>query len=142
MTDKYALYPFLFPFRSRLQRRLREERKSVDMETFVQALSADEQHAEAARVLWELLRQQAFVPDFRPDPNDDLSKVNAMGPEEVRDDVIDPLLDRLGLSVSGIDFTGFDFSSVATPRDVIAFVMKVADAQNSEGKRRFVDMAR
>ncbi|WP_415644201.1 hypothetical protein [Sphingomonas antarctica] len=105
-------------------------------------MSADEHHAEAARVLWELLRQQAFVPDFRPDPNDDLSKVNAMGPEEVRDDVIDPLLDRLGLSVSGIDFTDFDFSSVATPRDVIAFVTKVADARNGEGKRRSVDMTR
>ena len=142
MTDKFALYRLTAPFRSRLQRRLREERKNVDMEAFVQALSADEQKAEAARALWELLRQQAFVPDFRPDPNDDLSEVYAIGPEEVRDDVIDPLLDRLGLSVSGIDFTGFDFASIATPTDVVAFVMKVADAQNGEGKRGSGDTKR
>jgi len=65
-----------------------------------------------------------------------------MGPEEVRDDVIEPLLAKLGLSVIGIDFTGFDFSSIVTPKDVIGFVMKVADAQNVEGGRLFVDTAR
>lgn len=73
--------------------------------------------------------------------DDSLSKVYAMGPEEVREDVIDPLLTKLGLSVESIDFTGFDFSSIATPKDVGRFVMQVADAQNGEA-RRFTDMAR
>ena len=141
MINKYALYPFLFPFRSRLQNRLREERLNVDVDAFARGVE-DGRHPDVPRPLWELLREAAFIPDFRPDPDDNLSKVYAMGPEEVRDDVIEPLLAKLRLSVSGIDFTGFDFSSVATPRDVVAFVMKVADAQNSEGKRRFVDIAR
>lgn len=130
MTDKFAIYRVIAPFRSRLQRRLREERMTADAETFARVLSPDGRHAEAARLLWELLREQAFVADFRPDPNDDLSKVYAMGPEEVRDDVVDPLLDRLGLSVSGMDFTGFDFASITTPKDISEFVAKIAEAQN------------
>ena len=52
-----------------------------------------------------------------------------------------PLLETLGLSTSEIDFTGFDFTSITTPREVIAFILKIADAQGGQGKRRFVDMA-
>lgn len=113
----------------------------VDVDAFARTCE-DGQHPEMPRLLWELLRELAFVPDFRPDPDDSLAKVYAMGPEEVRDDVIEPLLARLGVSVSGIDFTGFDFSSVVTPKDVMAFVMKIVDAQNCEGGRQFVDTAR
>jgi len=79
-----------------------------------------------------MLREQAFVPDFRPGPNDSLPKVYAMGPEEVRDIVIEPLLAKLGLSVSGIDFTGFDFASIATPKDAGGFVMTIAEGQKEE----------
>ncbi|MBM5812409.1 MAG: hypothetical protein FJ191_10665 [Gammaproteobacteria bacterium] len=141
MIDKFAVYRFTAPFRSRLQERLRGERLNVDVDAFARGFE-DGQHPERPRLLWELLREVAFVPDFRPDPDDSLSKVYAMGPEEVRDDVIEPLLAKLGLSVIGIDFTGFDFSSIVTPKDVIGFVMKVADAQNVEGGRLFVDTAR
>jgi hypothetical protein len=115
---------------------------NVDVDAFARGFEGDDQHPEIPRHLWELLRETAFVPDFKPAPEDALSQVYAMGPEEVMYDVIEPLLTRLGLSVSGIDFTGFDFASVATPRDVVAFVTKVADAQNGEGERRFVDMTR
>jgi hypothetical protein len=142
MTDKFAAYRFIAPFRSRLQKRLREERMSVDVNAFSSGIGGGDRHPEIAAALWELLRERAFVPDFRPDPDDDLAKVFAMDPEIVRDEVVDEILTKLGLSVSGIDFTGFDFASVATPRDVVAFVMKIADAQNGEGERRFVDMAR
>lgn len=77
-----------------------------------------------------MLRRQAFVPDFRPCPDDDLAKIYAMGPEEVRDDLIDPLLDMLGLDVSGLDVAGFDFAAITTPRQVIEFLVNVAEAQN------------
>ena len=141
MINKFTVYRFTAPFRSRLQNRLREERLNVDVDAFARGFG-DSQQPDMPRLLWQLLREAAFVPDFRPAPDDSLSKVYAMGPQEVRDDVIEPLLAKLGLSVSGIDFTGFDFSSVSTPRDVIAFIIKVADAQNGEGKRRFVDITR
>lgn len=138
MIDKFGLYRFIFPFRSRLQNHLREERLIVDVDAFARRFE-DGRQPDVPRSLWELLREAAFVPDFRPDPDDSLAKVYAMGPEEVWDDVIEPLLAKLGLSVSGIDFTGFDFSSVATPRDVVAFIVKVADTQGGDGERRFVD---
>lgn len=142
MIDKFAVYRFTAPFRSRLQIRLREERLNVDVDAFALGLEGGDRHPQIVVALWELLRERAFIPDFRPDPNDDLAGVFAMDAEIVRDEVVDELLTKLGLSVSGIDFTGFDFSSVATPRDVAAFIMKVADVQNGDGKRRFVDMAR
>lgn len=138
MIDTFSLYRFIFPFRSRLQRRLREKRLNVDVDAFARRFEGSRQR-DSAGLLWDLLREAAFVPDFRPDPDDSLSEVYAKGPEEVWDDVIVPLLDKLGVSVSGIDFTRFNFSSVATPRDVVAFVMKVAEAGNGEGKRQFVD---
>ncbi|HEU4962155.1 MAG TPA: hypothetical protein VFT56_17335 [Sphingomonas sp.] len=109
---------------------------SVDVDAFAHGLEGGDRRSEIARELWGILRDEAFVADFRPDPNDDLAKVYAMGPEEVRDELIEPLLTRLGLSVSGIDFTGFDFSSITTPRGVSRFVVKVADAQGREGKQR------
>lgn len=103
---------------------------NVDIDTFARGFEGGDRHPEIIRSLWDLLREDAFVPDFRPDPEDDLIKIYAKGPEEVMYDVIEPLLTRLGLSVSGMDFRGFDFASVATPKDVGAFVMKVADSQN------------
>lgn len=113
---------------------------NVDVAAFVSGFE-DGQQPDVPRLLWEMLREAAFVPDFRPDPDDSLSQLYAMGPEEVRDDVIEPLLTKLGLSVSGIYFTSFDFSSIATPRDVVAFVIKVVDAQNGE-RPRFLDLCR
>jgi hypothetical protein len=146
MIDKFTLYRFTAPFRSRLQNRLRRERLNIDADVFARGFEDSRidpgLQADGIWLLWELLREAAFISDFRPDPDDSLSAVYAMGPEEVRDDVIEPLLAKLGLSTSGIDFTGFDFSSIVTPKDVLAFVMKVADAQNGKGKRRFVDMAK
>lgn len=115
---------------------------NVDVDAFTRGFEGGDRHPEIVAALWELLRERAFIPDFRPDPEDDLAKVFAMDAEIVRDEVVDELLTKFGLSVSGIDFTGFDFSSVATPRDVGEFVMKIEDAQNDEGTRRFVDIAR
>lgn len=135
MIDKFVIYRVIFPVRSRLQRRLREERLSADANEFAQGLSPDGRQAEVACLLWEMLREHAFVADFRPDPNDDLAKVYALGPEEVRDDIVDPLLDRLGLSFSGMDFTGFDFASITTPKDISAFVAKVAEGQFKHSAR-------
>lgn len=137
--SKFAVYRFIAPFRSRLQDRLRKGRLHVTAETFASQLNG---RPDIAVALWETLREQAFVRDFRPEADDDLYKVFAMDPEIVRDELIEVLLAKLELNVSGIDFTGFDFSSVATPRDVVAFVIKVADAQNGQGKRRFVGEAK
>ena len=116
----------MFPFRSQLQKRLRAERMRVDAATFAQELGMDERNPELSRALWEILREESFVPDFRPKADDSLPKIYSLGPEEVRDDLIEPLLDRLGLNVAGIDFRAVDFTSVVTPKDVGNLVMRIA----------------
>ena len=128
--SKFALYRFIAPFRSRLQARLRDDRLAVDEDEFVhQFEGGGGRSSEVARALWDLLRTEAFVSDFRPAPDDILPKIYAMGPEEVRDDVIEPILMRLGLKVDRMNFKGVDFASILTPRDVVTFITKVADAQ-------------
>lgn len=102
------------------------------MEVFASGLEVGDRQAEIARFLWETFRDDAFVADFRPAPADSLSTVYAMGPEEVRDDLIAPLLAKLGLNADRIDFRGFDFSSLNTPRDVGKFAARVAKTGNCE----------
>lgn len=125
-----------------MQSRLRNDRLGVNVGTFATQLKDSDRYPEIAPALWELLREQAFIDDFRPEPDDNLYKVFAMDPEIVRDELIDVLLAKLGLSVSGIDFAGFDFASITTPRDVSEFVVKVADVQGQAGKQRMSDLAR
>jgi hypothetical protein len=62
-----------------------------------------------------------------------------MGPEEVRDDIIEPLLNKLSLKVDRIDFTGFDFASIITPRDIAAFIVRVASLQYVGGTVNFLN---
>jgi hypothetical protein len=140
MADQFTFYRFAFPFRSRLQARLCEERLNVDVDAFARPFD-DSSRPEVPRLLWDMIRERAFVSDFRPDLDDSLDKVHAMGWEEVEDEMILPLLKELGLSTSGIDFTGFDFTSITTPREVIAFILKIAEAQDGGGKQRFVALA-
>ena len=114
----------------------------LDVDAFTRGFEGGERHPEIAHALWELLRERAFVRDFRPEPEDDLYRVFAMDAEIVRDEVIHVLLAKLNLSVSGLDFSGFDFASIETPQDVFSFLKKVADAQNDALERRFVDMTK
>lgn len=131
MIDRFALYRFMSPFRSRLQRRLREERAGIDVDAFARGVGCSERHAELSRLVWEALRERAFVPDFRPHPDDNLAKVYAMGPEEVWDEIIEPFLDRLGLAANEVDFTGLDLDDDATPRDVAKVLVSIAGRSGS-----------
>lgn len=124
--SRFAVYRFLAPLRSRIQDRLRKARLHVTADTFASQLK---ENPDIAAALWETLREQAFVRDFRPDPDDDLYKVFAMDPEIVRDELIEVLLAKLELNVGGIDFSGFDFASIKTPRDVSIFLAKIANVQ-------------
>jgi hypothetical protein len=128
MIDKFTIYRFIAPFRSRLQGRLRSQRLKSDIHNFELGVETGCVPG-LARELWTLLQDSAFIPDFRPAPDDNLADVYAMGPEEVRDDIIEPLLNKLGLKVDHIDFTGFNFARITTPRDIAAFVVRVAALQ-------------
>jgi len=124
-----------------MQDRLRKERLSANVNGFARDLEDSDRHPEIAIALWKILQERAFVDDFRPEVDDDLYKIFAMDPEIVRDELVDVMLSRLSLSVEGIDFSGFDFASIKTPRDVSRFVVKVADAQSKAGKHPIGDLA-
>lgn len=125
--DKFDLYRFLAPLRARLQSRLRKDRLNVDCDVFARGIKEGAQWQRIARCLWDRLREESFVADFRPDPEDSLSKVYAMGPEEVRDELIEPIAQCLGINLSGIDFEGFDFSALDTPKAVAHFLMSLGE---------------
>jgi hypothetical protein len=102
--------------------RLSVDRQHVNFETFLKEVGSGPLKDEVALLLWQKLRtEHTFVKDFRPLPNDDLAKVFAMGPEEVRDDLIEPIITDLNIDVSNIDFIGFDFRSIKTLKDVVCF---------------------
>lgn len=112
-----------------------------DYSSFAKGIDDGPHHELISRFLWDCFREErAFVTDFRPDVNDDLSKVYAMGPEEIIDDILEPLTTQLGLDVNGIDFKALGFESIKTPADVARFVMKMAatserDQSNSSSAR-------
>lgn len=123
--DKYQFYRFLAPFRMRRQRSLCRSRGDWTLTDFMGQLPVSPVTEPLARGLWDLLRDAAFVPDFRVDASDLLDATFGMGPEEVSDDLTDPLLDQLGLDVSMIDFTGLDFRKLKTVGDVAKLMIRV-----------------
>lgn len=130
---KFSFYKLAFPFRSRLQNRLRRERDAYRFEDFKKQLGEGVISPIVAAHLWELLRQCAFVDDFRPSPDDDLDEVFAMGPEEVKDELIEPLIGHLGGQASSIDVKDVDLANLRTPRQVAAFIARHATPLKSSG---------
>ena len=128
---KYSFYRFAFPFRAQRQRRLRENREDVTWEVFSRGIVVGCRHEEITRSIWDHLRDsQAFIEDFRPLPEDGLAEIYAMGAEEVRDNLIEPISDMLNLDLSRYDFKGFDFAALKTPSDVAQFLMTLARETN------------
>ena len=92
VVSKFDLYRFLAPFRSRRQKQLREKRKDVTWEVFSSRIESGPRHNEITWSVWNNLREeQAFVEDFKPDPQDNLSNIYGIGPEEIRYDMIVPI---------------------------------------------------
>jgi hypothetical protein len=131
--NKFSLYPYMYPFSTRLHRRLRAERIQTDYSTFAAGIGEGADREEICRFLWDCLRDEiALVPDFRPDVNDDLKKVYAMGPEEIVDDFLEPLATQLSLDVEGVDFKALGFHSINTVVDFAHFMMRLAESQESK----------
>lgn len=124
--NKFILYRLLFPFRSRLQKRLREQRAYMTWEMFSRGIEPGPRHEEVTRLLWNHLREkQAFVEDFRPDPQDEFSEVYAMGPEEVLDELIEPISDKLGIDLNFYENNDISLVYLNTPSDAARFLMNL-----------------
>lgn len=138
MSDKYSLYRALYPVRVTRQNALREARLDVSLHEFQSAIGPGHLRRLAAAYLWERLRELAFVADFRPSVSDDLGEVYALSPESVRDDVVSGLVDHVGLQTEHIDFTGFSFSALNSPQQIVDFVERLAALHGQPAGTRFV----
>jgi hypothetical protein len=120
---KFRIYLFLYPFRTRLHRRLREERLQLDFAIFAKAIEDGPLHEPISQFLWDCFSNtRALVPDFRPDVNDDLARVYAMGPEEIIDDILDPITTQLNLDIYGLNFKALGFDAIKTIANVADFI--------------------
>ena len=134
MIDRYDWYRWAFPFRTKKQRKLRQNREGESLESFTKSLDEGPCRHVVAAFLWKHIRDElAFVPDFRPAANDSFSKVYGLHIDDLRDDVLDPLTDQCGIDTSGMDFAGQDLSLIDTPADVNRFISGLATSRQNDG---------
>lgn len=138
MREKYRLYRLLYPLRVRRQTALRDARSGISADDFGSKMGSGRLRTIISAYLWDRLRELAFVPDFRPSGSDNLGEIFALSPASIRDEVVEGLIDRLGLKTEHLDFTGFNFSSLQTPSDIADFVERVAALQDRPAGTRFV----
>jgi acyl-homoserine lactone acylase PvdQ len=81
-------------FYSRQQKLIRL-RGEVTAQSF-SAMFTDERERMVARMVWDHLRREAVVPDFRPHPDDRLLTVYGIAEEELDEDLILQVLRDLG----------------------------------------------
>jgi hypothetical protein len=98
----------------------------ADRDVFAASVGAEGANVPIAHALWDQLREEAFVPDFRPSRDDSLFSVFGMGPEEVRDELIEPIITKLGLIPDRQTFSCVDFSLIGTPQDAQNLLARVA----------------
>jgi hypothetical protein len=116
------------PLRRR-QERLMRERGSLDAEAFV-TIAKDEFERRLLIRLWDYLRAEAVIHDFRPAVDDDLLAVYRLAEEEVDDDIILNFMTELGIDIppqSEIDA----FGPINTPRKIVQFMSEVRQRQST-----------
>lgn len=136
--NKFSAYKVLAPFRVKRQKELREQRRSVTLDTFVELIGGSNLRRRAAELLWARLRESSFIEDFKPAIDDNLHDVFGLSSESVRDEVVSGIVDALDVPTEGIDFTGFSFDAVRTPMDIIDFIEKVDALRDRPASTRFV----
>ena len=130
MIDRYAWYRVAFPFRTKTQRKLRQDREGESLDSFTKSLEEGPCRDIVASFLWKLIRDElAFIPDFKPAANDSFSKIYGLYTDDLQDDILDPLTSQCGIDMSGMDFRGQDLSLIDTPAEVNRFVSRPATSQ-------------
>jgi hypothetical protein len=136
--NKLSVYKVIAPFRVNRQKELRDQRSSVNVNTFVELIGGSDLRRRAAELLWARLREFSFIEDFKPAIDDDLYYIFGLSPESVRDEVISQIVDALDVPTERIDFTGFSFDAVKTPIDIINFIEKVDVLRDRPAGTKFV----
>ena len=123
LLDKVLQAPFL----ARQERLIRNRRDSSRAE-FISSFSARE--TDLAAHVWQALRVEAVVPDFRPDPRDDLCEVYGLAEGDLDDFVLD-LLNAFNCRVPDPTETA-GMRPVRTVADVVSFASRF----RSDGRGR------
>jgi hypothetical protein len=66
------------------------------------------------------------VRDFRPLSDDNLDRVFGFGPEEVSEELVELLMEKLGLAGAETALADVDFRNVVTPQNVQEVLVKIA----------------
>lgn len=134
MINRYDWYRVAFPFRSKMQRKLRQDREGESLDSFTKSLGEGACRDVVASFLWDYIRDEvALVPDFKPAANDSFSKLHGLHTDDLRDDLLDPLTAKCGIDVTGMDFRGQNLSLIDTPADVNRFISALAVKQQNGG---------
>jgi hypothetical protein len=88
------------PFSGR-QKRLAESRPAMCEADFVSSIEQRNGDGQAARAIWQKLRDWCYDPSFAPGPEDDLEYVFGIAEEELDEDIILDIFKALRLEVPG-----------------------------------------
>lgn len=115
------------------QSRLRRAREALSFDDFKAQFEDSPIRDIFADFMWRYLRSLAFVPEFKPSASDTFGEIYALASDELRDDVLERLIDRCRINVDGMSFRGLNVASLRTPIDVYKFLSTLAD-QGAEGQ--------
>jgi hypothetical protein len=102
----------------RRQKKAMETRSGIKREDFTNQLAQTDLEYKAASWLWDHLRKEATVDDFRPMPDDDLEYLYGIAEEELDIDLLSNLAHKLDLRLPTSDEVA-SYGPVRRPRDVI-----------------------
>lgn len=116
--NKYGIYKIIAPFRSNRQSLLMKDRSLYEEFDFISDLGGKGVGGIEGEV-WRILRGMAFVPDFRPHPLDSLDKIYGIGGEEIRDEIVEPIINRLNMEIDRNRIGLVNFDDCQTPVDIV-----------------------
>ena len=105
------------------QRRLALTRSPTSQSEFVRQIVDEGGDASAAAAVWDHLKDWILVDGLTPYPTDDLAVVYGLAEEELEEDLILDVLQRLGVPIPGRKVLA-DFDAVWTPLDVAVLVAR------------------
>lgn len=113
------------------QLRLKELRSHDDIATFTSATAGGGLEPLIATLLWKLLRDHAYVDDYRAGADDDLLSIYGLGPKQAWTQLIQPLMIRIGCP-SDVQPPSDSEHKLATPRDIVSYVALCAGQQRNK----------
>jgi hypothetical protein len=110
------------------QRRAVASRTAMTRECFVAELATDPVEEKAAALLWDKLIEVSVVPELRPYPDDDLLRLYGLADEDLDDDIIVDVFQRIGIPLPPTAIVT-NAGHITTPRKIIQLVRLSVDGR-------------